>query len=173
MKRILSLALAATTLVGLGACGSDSKLPSSDANIPSDLSLPSDLSIPDLSIPDLSIPDLSIPSDISLPAMLTGDCKAIYAQMIGAMAQAFAPAGEEVDVEKIFGDVSANVPDELQGDVATMATAMQQLGEVMKQYDNDMTNPEVAKALQELSTPEVQAASEHLNAYFETTCPQS
>ena len=157
MKRILTLALAATTLVGLGACGSDSKLPSSNATIPSDLSLPS---------------DLSIPSDISLPAILSDDCKAIYTQMIGAMAQAFAPAGEEIDVEKIFGDVSANVPDELQGDVEVMAAAMTQLGEVMKQYDNDMTNPEVAKALQDLSTPEVRAASENLNAYFETTCPQ-
>ena len=157
MKRILTLALAATTLIGLGACSSDTKSSVSNATIPSDLSIPA---------------DLSIPSDLSLPAVLTGDCKAIYSQMIGAMAQAFAPAGEQADLSKVFGDVSANVPDELQGDVAVMSAAMTQLGEVMKQYDNDMSRPEVSQAMQELSTPEVQAASERLNAYFETTCPQ-
>ena len=104
--------------------------------------------------------------------MLAGDCKAIYAQMIGAMTQAFAPAGEQADLAKVFGDVSANVPDELQVDVAVMSAAMTKLGEVMKEYDNDMSRPEVSKAMQELSTPEVQAASERLNAYFDTTCPQ-
>ena len=151
MKRILTLALAATTLIGLGACSSDTKSSVSNASDPS---------------------DLSIPSDLSLPAILTGDCKAIYAQMIGAMTQAFAPAGEQADVAKVFGDVSANVPDELKGDVDVMSAAMTGLAEVMKQYDNDMANPAVMTAMQELSTPEVQAASERLNAYFETTCPQ-
>ena len=33
-----------------------------------------------------------------------------------------------------------------------------------------MSSPEVSKAMQEMSTPEVQAASERLNAYFETAC---
>ena len=158
MKRILSLALAATTLVGLGACSSDTKASISNASNPSDPSITS---------------NLSIPTDLSVPSVFTGDCKAIYAQMIGAMAQAFAPAGEQVDVAKVFGDVSANVPDELKGDVDIMSAAMTQMGEVMQQYNNDMTNPEVTKAMQALSTPEVQAASERLNAYFETTCPQS
>lgn len=157
MKRILTLALAATTLIGLGACGSDNKISSSNPTNPVDLSIPA---------------DLSIPSDLSLPAVLTGDCQAVFAQMMGAMAQAFAPAGEQVDLAKVFGDVSANVPDELQGDVEIMSAALVALGEVMQQSGNDMANPDVAKAMQELSTPEVQAASERLNAYFETTCPQ-
>lgn len=152
MKRILTLTVAAASLIGLGACSSDTKSSVSNATIPS---------------------NLSIPSDLSVPAMLTGDCKAIYAQMIGAMAQAFAPADQQVDMEKVFGEVSANVPDELQGDVDVMSAAMTDMAEVMKQYDNDMANPAVMAAMQELSTPEVQAASERLNAYFETTCPQS
>lgn len=151
MKRILILALAAATLVGLGACSSDSKLPASNATVPS---------------------DLPVASDLSVPAFVTGDCKAIYAQMIGAMTQAFAPAGEQADLVKVFGDVSANVPDELQGDVDIMSAAMTKLGEVMQEYNSDMASPEVAKAMQELSTPEVQAASARLNAYFETACPQ-
>ena len=151
MKRILTLALAATTLIGLGACSSDTKPSVSNATIPS---------------------DSDIRSDLSLPGVLTGDCRAIYAQMIAAMSQAFAPAGEQADLAKVFGDVSANVPDELKGDVATMSAAMTKLGEVMKKYNNDMSSPEVSQAMQELSTPEVQTASERLNAYFETTCPQ-
>lgn len=151
MKRILTLALAATTLIGLGACSSDTKSSVSNATNPS---------------------DVSIPSDLSLPSVLTGDCKAVYAQMIGAMAMAFAPAGEQVDMAKVFGDVSANVPDELQGDVSVMSAALTEMAEVMKEYDNDMANPAVMTAMQQLSTPEVQAASERLNAYFETTCAQ-
>ncbi len=157
MNRIFCLTLAATTLVGLGACNSDTKTSISKVSVASDGSVAS---------------DLSLPSDLTLPTGLAGDCRAIYAQMIAAMAQAFAPAGEQVDVAKVFGDVEANVPDELKGEVAIMSAAMKQLGEVMKQYNNDMSNPEVMKAMQELSTPEVAAASENLSAYFETTCPK-
>lgn len=157
MKRILTFTVAATMLAGLGACSSDTKSSISNASVPSDLSV---------------VSDASLPSDLSLPSVLTGDCQAIYGQMIAAMAQVFAPAGEQVDVAKVFGDVEANVPDELKGQVAVMSTAMKQLADVMKQHDNDMSNPDVMKALQEISTPEVQAASETLNAYFETACPK-
>lgn len=164
MKRILTIALAATSLIGLGACGSDTKASISNITIPSDLSIPSIPSIPS---------DFSIPSDITMPAILTGDCQAIYAQMMGAMTQVLAPAGEGADLAKVFGDVAANVPAELKGDVAIMSGAMEKLAVVMKQYDNDPTNPEVTKAMGEIGTPEVQAASQRLNAYFEKTCPQS
>ena len=173
MQRIFTIALAATTLVGLGACSSDSKssfgkfTSASGVSISSDVSTQSDVSISsDLSVP----PDLSVPFGGSVPAILGGDCQAIYAQMITAMAQAFAPEGEKIDVAKVFGAVSANVPQELQADVKVMSAAMTKLADVMKQYNSDMTNPAVMKALQALSTPEVQAASERLTAYFDTTC---
>ncbi len=159
MNRILTLALTATTLIGLGACGSDSKLPSSNGSIPSNLSIPSDLTLPS---------DLSLPSDLNLSA----ECRQLAMSFAGMMAQVFAPSGQAGDLQKVFGDVSSKVPNELKEDVAVMGAAFSKYAQIMKDNANDMSNPAVQKAIEEMSTPEVQAASDNINAYFDATCPQ-
>ncbi len=172
MKRILTLAITATTLIGLGACGSDNKLPSGNGNISPNLTLPSDLTLPSgVSLPS----DLTLPSDLSIPAdlNLSAECRQLAMSFAGVMAQAFAPTAQASDLEKVFGDLSSKVPDDLKDDVAVMATAFAKYGQIMKDNGNDMTNPAVQKALGDLGTPEVQAASDNITAYFDTVCPQS
>ena len=170
MKRILSIAVAAASLVGLAACSSDSKSSGDNITLPGG-TLPGGGTLPNLdTLPDISIPDVSLPDEL-LPENFTEECQAIYGQLIAAMSQVFAP-GEQTDLEQLFGDVSANVPDELQDDVQIMAGALNEFATVIQQYNGDMTNPEVAKAMELIANPEVTAASDNLNAYFEATCPQ-
>ena len=104
MKRIITIALVATTLVGLGACSSDSK--SSGTK----LTIPSDLSIPNITLPS----DVSLPSDLSLPGNLTEECRAIALQFATPYSQVFAPQGEQAALTQAFGDVSPKVPAALQ-----------------------------------------------------------
>ncbi|MGB8858918.1 MAG: hypothetical protein WCC60_06670 [Ilumatobacteraceae bacterium] len=176
MKRILTIAVAATTLVGLGACSSDSKSSVSPTTAPTavtvpDVSIP-DLSIPDISMPDFSIPDISIPTDLSLPADLSKECMAVATQFAQVMAVVFLPADQQPDLDKVFGDLSSSVPEELRPDVTVMATAFAEFSTVLKANGNDMSNPEVQAALESIGTPEVQAASDRIQAYFDATCPQ-
>jgi hypothetical protein len=44
---------------------------------------------------------------------------------------------------------------------------------VLKANNNDYTSAEVQAAAQILSTPEFEAASNNIQAYFDATCPQN
>ena len=152
MKSILTLALVATTLVGLGACGSDKSS----------------------SIPKVNDGGDAIdPSDLSLPGNMTEECMAIALRFATLYSQALAPEGDQGDLEKVFGDISANVPDDLKDDLAVLSAAFSEYAQVIEENANDMTNPDVQAALQALSTPEVAAASDNINSYFEATCPNN
>jgi hypothetical protein len=159
MKRILTLAIAATTLVGLSACGSDKSSSIPKVNDGGAITLPGG--------------DTINPSDLSLPGNLTEECKAIALQFAALYTQAFSPEGDQGDLEKVFGDMSANVPDDLKDDLAVLLTAFSDYAKVVKDNGSDMTKPEVQAALAALSTPEVSAASDNITAYFDATCPQN
>lgn len=160
MKRFAPLALAAVAVVTMAACSSDSKDSIDQVNDQSEITLPdgSDITLPD-------------GSDLSIPNVLTGECGAVYSQLITAMTAAFIP-GSEVDLDKVFSQVSANVPDDLQSDVEVVSAALRELAEIMQSNGGDMGSPEVAQAIQEMATPEVSAANDRLTAYFDATCPQ-
>ena len=153
MKRIITIALVATTLVGLGACSSDSKSSGTKLTIPS----------------DLSIPNITLPSDVSFACSTSSARSAL--QFATLYSQVFAPQGEQADLTQVFGDVSSKVPADLQDDLAVMSTAFAQYAQILTDNGNDMTKPEVQAALEALGTPEVQAASDNIDAYFEATCP--
>lgn len=176
MKRTRLLAVTAVALLGLGACSSDSKSSGDNITLPGGTlpgggTLPNLDTLPDVSIPDISIPDVSIPDEL-LPENLTEECRAIALQFGVMMSQVFAPTGEEMNVEQVFGDISSKVPEELRADVVVLGEAFAAYAEVLKTANNDFTNPEVQAALEALGTPEVEAANERLSAYFEATCPQ-
>lgn len=151
-----TLLVTAMSLVGFAACSSDSNKTTID----------------DLSTIDVSIPTgITLPPGVTLPTGMTGDCQAVYLQFITAMTSAFAPTGA-VDYSQVFGDVSAAVPADLQDDLAILSAAFQEYGAILVANNNDATSAEVQAAIQELATPEVNAASATVQAYFEETCPQ-
>ena len=154
MKHIFTLALAATTMVGLGACSSDTKSSIGKLTSPSDVSISS---------------HLSLPSDLSS----SSECQQLAMSFSSMMAQVMAPTGQADDIKKLFGDVSSKIPDDLKDDFAVMSDAFGSYAQLLKDHANDMTNPDVQKALQDLGTPKVQAASDHISAYFDAACPQS
>lgn len=152
-----TLLVTAMALVGFAACSS------SDSN---------KTTIDDLSTIDVSIPTgVTLPPGVTLPTGMTGDCQAVYLQFITAMTSAFAPTGA-VDYSQVFGDVSAAVPADLQDDLAILSAAFQEYGAILVANNNDATSAEVQAAIQKLATPEVNAASTTVQAYFEETCPQ-
>ena len=161
MNRVLTAAVAAIALVGLGACSSDSKPSAGQITQPSDASAP-----------DATLPSLTLPSDLSLPGNLTEECRTLAMGYASLLSQAFAPTGTEIDGDKIFGDATASVPAELQDDLQVLATAFGEYAKVLKANGSDFTNTDVQAAIQALSTPEVTAAGDNLSAYFDATCPQ-
>ena len=168
MKRILTVALAGSLLVGLGACSSDSSS-SNKVTLPAGVTLPDGVTIPDVTLP----PDLTIPSDLSLPGNLTDECKAIAIEFASLTSQLFAPTGQEIDVDSVFGNLDGKVPEELTDDLQVIAAAFGEYAAVLKANNNDYTNPDVQAAIQALSTPEFETASNNVQAYFDATCPQN
>ena len=152
-----TLLVTAIALVGFTACSSDSNKTTAD----------------DLSTIDATLPaGVTLPGGVTLPPGITGDCQAIYIQFVSAMTSAFVP-NASVDYTSVFGDVSTALPADLQDDVAVLSTAFQAYGQILASNNNDMSKPEVQAALQALGTPEVNAASAAVQAYFDETCPNA
>jgi hypothetical protein len=110
--------------------------------------------------------------DTALPGLgsiVPEECRAIYNDIIGAMASAMVP-GSDVDVEKVFGAAKGQVPEELQADVDLLASTMSGFAEQMKDNPNDPAAMQAIIAA--MSKPEVAAASDRIQAYFDETCPE-
>ena len=100
------------------------------------------------------------------------ECQAIALEFASLVSKLFSPTGEEIDVDGVFGNLDSKVPEELRDDLQIVAAAYGEYVNVLKANNNDFTNAAVQEAAQSLTTPEVQAANENLNAYFDATCPQ-
>ncbi len=162
MKRpILALGLAATALLTFSACGSDSST-SSPSKAGADTTTAAASGDTMVGGGDITIPNIG---------NLTEECKAIALSFSKAMAQAFVPNGQSLDLEKVFGDVQSKVPDDLKDDVAVISAAVSSLAKVMQENGNDMTSGAVQQAIRDLGTPDVEAASNNIQAYFDKTCP--
>lgn len=127
------------------------------------------------SVEDISTIDATVPSGETIPGgvdvpILTGDCQAVYAEFIRAMTSTFAPSGD-LDYAQVFGNVTSAVPADLQDDMAILSAAFEAFGAILAANNNDMSNAEVQQAIQALGTPEVNAASTAVQAYFEEACP--
>lgn len=148
------VALSVAALLGVAACSSGS-----------DKTSVQDLSTIDATLP----PGITLPPGVVIPGV-TDECQAVYLQFITAMTSAYASTGE-LDYAQIFGDLSSKVPADLQDDMAILSAAFQQYGEILTANNNDPSSAEVQQAIQALGTPEVNAASETVQTYFEETCP--
>jgi hypothetical protein len=158
--------LALVAALGLGACGSDLK--TSTANKPT-------VTTADGST-GTTVGGGGSPAVTTMPGAIpgvSGDCADLYKQMIAAFGSA--SAGTTANLGEMFGKLESFVPDDLKDDVKVLSKAYGQFSDVLKKYSGDMskamTDPEVQKAIQAIGTPEVQAASDNLNKYFETKCP--
>lgn len=77
-------------------------------------------------------------------------------------------------VKPLIAQLQAAAPAEIKDDVAMMASASLRMIEIFEQYDYDFialeTAPELAEITDLTGNAEIEAASERLNGYEETTC---
>lgn len=115
-------------------------------------------------------------TDLSLPEGLSGECMA-YAQAV-AVAFGGLTTGAPVDSDQVaesFDTLEGMVPDDLKDDIQVIAGVWGEFAAMLADFDGDlakaMADPDVMAAMQQMSTPEVTAASDAISAYFEEVCP--
>jgi hypothetical protein len=83
---------------------------------------------------------------------------------------------EQIDkFEQDTKDLEAKIPDALKDDFETVATAYKAYGEAIKDIDfSDLLNPDtqqkVEDASKKLDDPDVKAAQDRIQSYFDTNC---
>ncbi|MDP2289684.1 MAG: hypothetical protein Q8M22_00755 [Actinomycetota bacterium] len=77
-------------------------------------------------------------------------------------------------MQTMVNDLKDGAPSEIADDVSTMAGAIDSVVAIFDQYDWDFMQlaaaPEFAQLQEDLAGPEMQAASDRLTEYSETTC---
>jgi hypothetical protein len=156
-----TIGLAVVALLGVSACSSDSGAKKIE-------SAASDTTLAGDSSSGATLPLGSIPG-------LSADCQKMYQQLIGALGAA--GTGTDTDLSKMFDALASSLPDDLKDDAKVMGAAFAKYSEVLKKYNNDiakvLADPEAAKIMEGLNSPEVTKASDNITAYFDATCPQN
>jgi hypothetical protein len=87
---------------------------------------------------------------------------------------AFTDEASAKEAEQYFEEAKGNLPDDIRDDFEVVADGMKKYGEVLADHDYDftkaMSDPDVQSALEDLDTPEFQAASDNVNAWLEENC---
>jgi hypothetical protein len=148
-RALLFTALAGVAVVGFAACGNDSKVNIGDNGG----TLP---------------PGVTLPAGVDIPGM--DDCQQVYASYIMALTAAYTP-NAQIDFDQTFGNVEEFLPADLDDDMAILLEAYGAYGAILAANNNDTSSPDVQAAIQALNTPEVTAATDNIQAYFEATCP--
>lgn len=148
-RALLFTAFAGVAVVSMAACSDDSKVNIGDNGG----TLP---------------PGVTLPSGVDIPGM--DDCQQMYASYILALTAAYTP-GAQIDFDQVFGDVEEFLPADLDDDLAILLEAYGAYGAILAANNNDTSSPEVQAAIQALNTPEVTAATDNIQTYFEATCP--
>lgn len=176
MKRqSLALGFAATALLALSACSSDSptSTPATDG-VESTAGDTTGDTTGDTATGDTTTGDTAGGND-TLPGLggLTEECKQLYTKFTSAMGAL--GTGSSADLGAIWDELGTVLPDELKDDAAVLADAFGKLSDILQQYDGDITkamaDPEAVAAIEAVGSPEVTAASESITSYFEETCP--
>ena len=158
MKRLLTAALAATTLFTLAACSDDddkSSLPGA--------------------VDDATGDTVDVGGAVTVPNLpgIEESCLALF-QAMGAAGAATGGQGDAAEWSATMSALAASVPDDLQDDVETFSEAYASFLAVIAQHEGDanvMANADVMTALALISTPEVQDAANNISEYMDATCP--
>ena len=101
------------------------------------------------------------------------ECQAIYQAMAGA-AQAMSGASDAEQATAMFAALVDAVPAELKDDAKTFSDAYSAYLNILLKYQGDptkaMADPTVIAALSNLSSEEVQTASDNLSNYMNVSC---
>jgi hypothetical protein len=170
MRRTSALAMAAVLGLGLVACGGDDS--GGDASSDTEATTTTEATGSDTDTTDLDLGDFS------------GECADFAQSFAGAAAavgSAFtgAPGDDLSSVAEYFDAVADKVPEEIRDDFQVFADAYGEFAQALADADIDLSDPskadpEAMAQLQALgeafSAPEVQQASENIQAYVDSNC---
>ncbi len=182
--RWLAIAVALLTLVFAGAgCGGGSSEASTDTDVVATDTIGSeDTSADETSTDETSTDETSTDAGTDTNGSFnfaSEDCQNLVKAYLGlSAAVSAASGGADVsgDVEK-FSEFTKDVPDEIKGDVQTIAAAygtyvnkLKDLGLKPGDIPNADQISQLQEASQSLGSPEVQSASTHLTAWANSHC---
>lgn len=169
MQRVGALAVAAIFAVGLTACGDDGDGGDEAADVGETTTTADDSSSDDTDLTDFDF---------------TGECAA-FVEAFGAAGASIGSAfsgGSGDDLEEVasyFEEVADDVPEDIRADFEVFAEAYADFARALAESGVDFSDPqgadpEALAALQEVSeafsAPEVQEASDNINAWVEANC---
>ena len=188
MRKLLALSLAAVMALSLAACGSDSSDDQSSQSRDDESELSASQgdggssSDGDSSSDDGSSSDGDSSSDVPDLGNM-GDCveaAAAFAQVtLIPLGLTFGATEEDLaELQDSLDELDASIPDEVKDDYEVLRDAYAEFGEVMSGVDftdpGAMLDPDTADAMEEagalLETPEVQEATDNIDAYFSENC---
>lgn len=180
--RALSVAIALTAVVSVGACSSDTAsdttvttaaVASTAAPVPSPAGSEPSAAGADASAPVSTIADNG--SDETLSPGASSECQELYAKFNSLVNITSGALPSEQEIDDGFGATRAFVPDDLKPDVDVFRAAYEKLAAAVAASGGDVTkavsDPGVQQALQDISTPEVNAASQRVGDYLQKECP--
>jgi uncharacterized protein (DUF885 family) len=174
--RWLALIVIALALVAAGCGGDDESSASDDTTIEETTTTSEDTTSEDTTSEETTDDDTGTGFDFA-----DEDCQSLVAAYAG-VSQAFAAAagGSSEDLSEqaeAFEQYADDVPEEIQADVQTLATAYGQYIEILQDVDlspGELPTAEQAQqlqaALQDVGGEDVTAASERLNAWTTENC---
>ena len=177
LLRNAAIGLAFSGLLAVSACGGDDDSSSdtteaTTATTASGGTATDDTATDDTATDDTATDDTA--TDDSVVAN-TDDVEALSAEECAALQEKYADlvGGDEPDfsqIDELYGELEDEVPDNLQDDVKTIREAFQPLLQLLEKYDYDFTkaaaDPEFAELSTSSNTPEVQEATQRLDAFF-------
>jgi hypothetical protein len=174
--RWLSVLVVALALVAAGCGGSDDESAASDETTIEETTTTDESTTEEST--DTSGTDTDTDTDTAFN-FLSEDCQSLVKAYVGLSAAiAAASGGKDVsgDIEK-FSQYADEVPEEIQGDVQTIAAAYSTFADELKDIGYTAGEVPTADQLQKLqaasgslATSEVQAAGEHLSTWTTENC---
>jgi len=164
-RRLIVLLLAALALVAAGCGGDDSNEASGDT----DTAVVEGTTTEETTEETTTTETTSTDEDISL----SGKC-AEFAGLSAKISEAF--SGGDADLGRaaqLFHELAQQVPDEIQADVEVIADNFDQIAEVLKDVDlasGETPSAEVIAKLQQLQSPKVVQASQHIADWAKKNC---
>lgn len=132
-----------------------------------------------LSEPDTDSDDTEIPSDLDFPS---NECFDAFSALVGASLGALAPGTEFEDSIDALDRVGENAPSDVQADLEVLVGAFEEFQRELDESGVDLSDPssfadpEAQQALEGIGDvfddPEVEEASENVEAYLEEVCPE-
>jgi hypothetical protein len=177
-SRVLLCAALAGAL-GLSACGGDDSVTAVNTAA-SDLSTIDSISTDssDSTTPDSS--ESVAVTDTGGSGVVSELCGngAAFVAALGGGGGLGSGTGDLGDIAKNLVGLKDSLPEELRDDAQTMATFWEGYAKLLSKYGNDMSkmiaaatsDSEVAKAMANLTTPELTAAANNLAEYFSNNC---